>query len=244
MYTLKTTIVGQLVISKLAESLAEIPNSQILMVNTDGLEIRIPKEHENIYIYICKEWEKQTKLVLEYTEYKKMWIADINNYGSIDFKGKIKNKGRFEVDKVIGSEPAYYKDNSFKIVPFALQEYFSKNIPIENTINNHRNIYDFCGRQIFKGKDYGIITYLNNQGILIEEKQQKTVRYYISNKGASFIKKYAKGTNETINVGYQVTIFNKFEQKDWEKYDIDYSFYIKECYKEIELINNRQLTLF
>ena len=44
-----------------------------------------------------------------------------------DFRWLTPN-GRFEVNKVIGNEPAYHKDNSFKIIPFALQEYFSKDI--------------------------------------------------------------------------------------------------------------------
>jgi len=72
---------------------------------------------------------------------------------------KIKSKGFFEINKVVGSEPAYHKDNSFRVIPLALQEYFVNNIPVEKTIYNHTNIYDFCGRQKFKGQDYGIIKF-------------------------------------------------------------------------------------
>jgi len=146
------------------------------------------------------------------------------------------------VDKVVGSEPAYHKDNSFRIVPLALQEYFVNNIPVEHTIKNHTNIYDFCGRQKFKGQDYGIVKYIEGNNI-IPEKQQKNVRYYISNKGASFIKNYAKGTQEIINKGFQVTIFNKFIDKNFEEYNLNYDFYIKECNKEINNIIDKQLTL-
>jgi len=247
LYTMKTTIASQVVISMLAERLADIPDSQVLMSNTDGLEIIIPREYESLYYQICKEWELETKLVLEFADYQKMWCRDINNYGCITTDGKIKNKGAFEVDKVIGGEPAYHKDNSFRIIPLALQEYFVNNTPIEQTIRNHTNIYDFCGRQKFTKDSYGQIHYLgykDNQPCEIVEKQQKNVRYFISNRGANFMKYYSKGTSEVINSGYQVTIFNNYIEKPFDKYDINYKYYIKEAQKEINNIQTNQLKLF
>lgn len=246
LYSMKTTIAGQLFITMLCERLCDIQDSQMLMVNTDGCEIRIPRSQEYIYDSICRQWESETKLVLEFTNYSKMWIRDINNYGCIDFKGKIKNKGAFEVDKVIGNEPAYHKDNSFKVIPLALQEYFSKGTPIEQTIKNHKNIYDFCGRQRFIGQDYGEVhySYYDDFGCptLGKEKLQKNVRYYLSNKGVNMIKKYAKGSNEFIHKGFNVTIFNKYEDKS--DYDVNYNWYIRETQKEIDNIIDNQLTLF
>ena len=103
LYTMKTTIHGQLLMSKLCEMLSNIEDSQILMVNTDGLEIMIPVYKQDEYTSICKKWEELTRLTLEFSDYKKLWVRDINNYGCIDFKGKIKNKGAFEVDKAIVS---------------------------------------------------------------------------------------------------------------------------------------------
>lgn len=243
LYTMKTTIASQVVISMLAERLADIPDSQILMSNTDGLEIIIPREYENLYYQICKQWELETKLVLEFVDYSKMWCRDINNYGCVTTDGKIKNKGCFEVDKVIGGEPAYHKDNSFRVIRIALEKYFLHNIPVEKTITEHANIYDFCGRQKFKKDSYGQIHYLKKDKEVVE-KQQKNVRYYISNRGCTFMKYYNKGTSEVINKGYSVTIFNKYFEKPFSEYDINYNFYITECYKEINLIKNKQLNLF
>jgi len=159
---------------------------------------------------------------------------------AIDVKGKVKYKGAFEVDKVVGSEPAYHKDNSFRIIPLAISEYFVKRIPVEETVKNHTNIYDFCGRQKFTKDSYGQIHYLDVDK-QISEKQQKNVRYYISNKGATFYKYYNKGTNEVINKGYKVTIFNNYDEKD--NYDINYNFYIRECYKILDTIEDKQLKL-
>lgn len=239
MYTMKTTINGQLMLVMLAESLVDSFGSKItiLQINTDGITVKIPREFESSYYALCKLWEAQTNLTLEYVEYDKMWIRDVNNYGCLSTKGKIKNKGAFEIDK------DYHKDNSFKIIPIALQNYFVNNIPVEDTITGHQNIYDFCGRQKFKtGESYGTIHYIKEDKVVIEE-QQRNVRYYVSNKGATFIKNYSKGTSEVINKGYQVTIFNKFIDKSIKDYDINYDFYIKECYKEINLINDKQMKL-
>ena len=129
------------------------------------------------------------------------------------------------------------------MVPFALSEFFVKGIPVEETIKSHKNIYDFCGRQKFVGDAYGEIKYLSEEGIKVE-KQQKNVRYYISSKGASFIKTYKDKSTEIINKGFQVTIFNKYFQANMEEYGINYDFYIREAYKEIDTIINKQLLLF
>ncbi len=246
-YTMATTINGQLLLTMLCEKLVNtIPELTMLQVNTDGITVKIPKKWQDVYYNICKAWENCTKLSLEYNYYDKMVIQDVNNYTAVTDKGKIKNKGCFEVDKMVGNEHAYHKDNSFRIIPLAIQEYFVNNIPIEQTIKDHKDIYDFCGRQKFKGKDYGKIHELSydeaNNPVDISIKQQKNVRYYISNIGHTFHKYYAKGDSEVINKGYSVTIFNKFEEK--ENYDINYSFYIKECNKIIENIESKQLILF
>jgi hypothetical protein len=231
---MKTTINGQLMLAMLAEYLVEhIKDITILQVNTDGITVRIDRRLVVMYTAICEAWEKETNLTLEYVDYNKMWIRDVNNYGALTTKGKIKNKGAFEIDK------DYHKDNSFRIIPLALQEYFVNGTPIKDTILNHDNIYDFCGRQKFREGDYGTIHYLKD-GNIISEKQQKNVRYYISNKGASFIKNYKKGTTEVINVGYQVTIFNKYIKKEIKEYNLNYDFYIKEANKEINNIINNQ----
>ena len=239
-YTMQTTINGQLMLAMLIESLCiNIPTIEILQSNTDGISVKIPiYEYEN-YSIICKEWEKKTKLSLEFVEYKQMIIRDVNNYFSETIKGKIKYKGAFEINK------DYHKDNSFRIIPLALQEYFINNIPIKEIILNHKNIYDFCGRQKFTSESYGEIHKLSYDKLNLPynkiEKQQKNVRYFISNKGSTFIKQYKKGSQEFINKGYQVTIFNKYYESD--NYNINYNYYLKECQKEINNIISNQYDL-
>src|SRR5690606_35968604 len=139
------------------------------------------------YDEICKDWESKTGLILEHAYYSKMIMRDVNNYMAIGTNGKLKHKGAFEYDKVVGSEIAYHKDNSFRIVPLAISNYFVKGIPIEETVYNHTNIYDFCGRQKFNRYSNGELHYIKDSKLQID-KQQKNVRYYISNSGKTFIR--------------------------------------------------------
>lgn len=157
------------------------------------------------------------------------------------YSKRIKYKGIFELNKEL------HKDNSDKIVAIAISEYFINNIPVERTIKNHDNIYDFCARQKFTGGNYGVTTtveYKDGEYRTITEKQQKNVRYYISNKGSSFTKYYTDGSTEIIAGGYQVKVFNKYIKKDMKDYDINYQYYIEQANKIINTIVDNQLTLF
>lgn len=238
---MQITINGQLLLSMLIESLVtNIPKLQMLQVNTDGITVKIPRSEIDNYYEICKEWEEKTRLNLEYVMYDKMIISDVNNYASLKIDGKIKYKGSFELKK------EFHKDTSFKIVQIALSDYFFKGISVRETITNHKNIYDFCGRAKFKSDSYGETHSLSydKKGNPFEliERQQKTTRYYISNKGATFLKVFpVKNKRNFINKGYLVTIFNKYIER--ENYDINYIFYILECEKIIQSIEDKQIKL-
>ena len=79
-YTMSITINGQLLMCMLAEQLMEIEDSKLLMINTDGLEIKIKREHEDWLMSVCKKWESTTGLILEHDTYSKLYIRDCNNY--------------------------------------------------------------------------------------------------------------------------------------------------------------------
>ena len=80
-YAMQTTINGQLLITMLVEDLLmHIPSAQLLQTNTDGATLKFNKKYLNSYENICKEWEKITKLTLEFADYKTMYIWDVN-YG-------------------------------------------------------------------------------------------------------------------------------------------------------------------
>lgn len=254
--TLAICINGQLLLSMLMERmLLEISNSQLVMMNTDGCEILIPRDQEEKYQELCIWWEKLTRIPLEHVEYQKLIIKDCNNYIGIYTNGKTKCKGLFEFENI-----PLHKNKSHNIIPIAIYEYFVKGKPIEDTIKNHRNIYDFCAgvrtkSSDVKGKSHFELHWIEGSE-LKKKKLSKTVRYFISKKGQYLFKCYPDGSQVHIeaplNLGkmkkdWKVTYFNKyFPVSNFEDYDIDYSYYI---HKAREIIHSlagdvRQTTLF
>ena len=154
--------------------------------------------------------------------------------------GSVKSKGCFEIDK------EFHKDPSMRIVPIALKEYFANGIPIEDTIKNHKNIYDFCLRLKTNSKSTPIYQYLED-GEIKKKELHRTTRYYISNPGCKsgiLLKDFGDGRISGVNIGYSVTLFNKYEEKEFSEYNIDYNFYIAEAMKIVDAIVDNQLTLF
>ncbi len=238
------TINGQLLLAMLIEEIVDNIECEVLQVNTDGITIKIENKDRELVMKLCSEWELMTKLELEYKDYLKMIIQDVNNYCALDVKLNIKSKGLFEITK------EFHKDTSFKIVPIALQRYFIENIPILETLHSHKNIYDFCGRAKFKKDSYGEIRWIgtdsNNSSLLVikKQKQQKTTRYYIAQVGYDFFKVFPeKKKEQVIHDGWKVSIFNTFRSDEEDRYNVDYKFYYKECMKIIQSIESKQLML-
>lgn len=253
-FTLAICINGQLSLTMLFEKLLlNIPNSKLLVVNTDGFEMLIPREYEETYYNICKWWEEITQLKLEFADYKKIVARDVNNYLAIYTNGKTKCKGAFEFENI-----PLHKNKSHSIIPLAIYNYFVKGISIEDTIYNHRNIFDFCAgvkakKSDKKGYSHYELHYLEN-GKLVKKKLSKTVRYFISTEGAYLMKVYENDSIEHVEApkvmgkrqkDWKVTYFNKkFEVENFKDYNIDYSYYISKAREQIyEIEGKSQLTI-
>lgn len=131
-----------------------------------------------------------------------------------------------------------------KIVPISLKKYFVDNIPIKETIINHKNIFDFCLRLKTNSKSIPYFRHLNKEKIIVDDKLDRTTRYYISNTGGILLKDF-NGKLNGVNVGFSVTIFNKYIEKDFKDYNINYRFYIAEANKIKNVIEDYgQLSLF
>lgn len=79
MFTMQITLNGQLMLTMLAEILVDnIEECEVLQVNTDGITVRINKNEKYNYGELCNHWEALTGLELEFVEYSKMVIRDVN----------------------------------------------------------------------------------------------------------------------------------------------------------------------
>lgn len=147
MYTMKTTVNGQLLLCMLSEELmTRIPNCLMLQINTDGMTIRYKKCYSSLVDMICKEWEELTQLELEHAFYSAMIIKDVNNYLAISVDGWVKRKGAAFIYKEVPGELELNKNFSNLVVPKALEAYFTEGIDPESFVQSHDDIYDFFKR--------------------------------------------------------------------------------------------------
>lgn len=239
LYTVKTTLAGQLALCMLSEMLmTRVPELVMLQVNTDGLTVEIPREHARLYWEVCKEWESITNLTLEYVAYSQMIIRDVNNYIAVAQKtGKVKYKGTFKPNHEMIKDDEYHKSLSQGVVALAVSDYFLKGVPVEETIKNNTDIYLFC--KTFNATHGWTCETLDISEEGVEsniEPQQKTNRYYLSTNGKRF-RKLKEDRRIEIEAEKLVTIFNKYEDKPFEEYHINYDYYIEEAYKIIHVID-------
>ncbi len=268
----KTTIGGELKMLMLIEELNSI-NVEIVSVNTDGVVVHYHKSIHDDVMKIHKEWEKLTTYILEDTYYKQIIFSSVNDYIAeiIDENTgktkKLKFKGDFEID------PEPHKNNSQRIVPICLKEYFINGVNPRDIISNigyefknskdkldKTSIYDYCiGRKKDKNQVYHYVE--KNKTTEIHD---KVIRYYIVDSNRSqnkLFKEYLTGKRaekadgkalEAINKGFNHQLFMEYEEKD--DYMINELYYVQECMKIIDPIEKntrmlnapklQQLTLF
>jgi DNA polymerase len=119
---------GQLLLLDLIEMLEG--HCQLIQSNTDGLIIKLFKEDDyELVDDICYEWEKRTRMELEFESFKKIFQKDVNNYIIIDFDGGYKSKGAYV--KKLNS-----LDYDLPIVNIAVKEYLLHRIHPRETVND------------------------------------------------------------------------------------------------------------
>lgn len=267
--TMKTTINGQLLLSMLAERLSRIGSSQLLVLNTDGLEIRIPRKAEEQFQQICKDWEVLTGLFLEHEEYDKMIFSDVNNYIGVFAERAAKDENDW--NKLKESEPLYlfrqgeamylyqpvklkgrfeikldwHKNPSALIVPKAVYGHFVRGQSVEDVVQGCESIHDFCFG-VKKKADFELMLHYVKSGEYIRDRQQKVCRYYVSTDGGKLIKEYNDGRLTNVNASALVTPCNRISN-DKVPDNLNRKWYIEEAYKEIREIEapiSNQLALF
>lgn len=262
-YTVTTTVNGQLLITMLGEQLSEF--GEFIMWNTDGLEVKIPREMDDEYLRICDEWCKLTGMRLEHDTYETMWVRDVNNYIGKFTSGKIKRKGAFCIyEDYINN---WDKNPSALIIPQAVNDYFVKGTDVYNTILGWENIHDFLiGMKGGSTSEYWMVEIENNVIENISKETSRAIRYYISKNGKSLLKNWISGkkvgdlpsappgtkgqsikllmsTMDSKGLIYRTVKDPETGEKIKEsRYpDLDYEYYAREALKWIHNIENNRL---
>lgn len=147
LYTMTTTISGQLMLCMLAEQIMKIPHMKMIQANTDGLTVKIPHAYLTHFNNICAWWEGLTKMILEHNVYKAMYIRDVNNYIAVPVKGKVKLKGTYV------SEVEYHKDPSQLVVAKIAEKVILNGGDIYQELINHQPLTDFFIRAKVRRQD-------------------------------------------------------------------------------------------
>lgn len=186
-FTMTVTVNGQLMLCMLAERLMTVPTLRIIQINTDGITYYIHRDHEPAAAQVCKEWEAATLLTLEDTNYRRMFIRDVNNYIAEGMDGSLKLKGAYWTPDPLNyaesisnaQPPAWHKDLGNVVSVRAAVAAMVHGIDPEAFIRATTNPFDFMLRIKARGGDQ-----LLHGGRPV----QKTTRYYVAVNGAELIK--------------------------------------------------------
>jgi hypothetical protein len=234
--TMFTTITGELSLMMLIEQY-ELRGIHVISANTDGVTIRIKKDHVELMTAINEWWCNLTGYELERTDYQKIIFSTVNDYLAIKTDGEVKKKGDFVTDFEL------HKNKSARIVPLALEQYFLNDIPVEHTIRNHTNIFDFCIRQK-ASKDFHYEGWNRARG----EKTvyNKLIRYYVSNTGEKLLKVKNADSDSTapdvsqVEAGEWVcTVCNYLKKDDHPMGGINLDYYCEKAERIIRKIQTK-----
>lgn len=179
LFTMKITISGQMMIVMLAEWLLTVEGLEVIQCNTDGITMYMRRADKVKVDAICQQWEGLTGLVLEYVEYKKMVIADVNSYLAQKTDGSTKLKGRYDHVKVTGGLRDWHKDMSCLVVPKVAEKVLLEGAPIAETVRNWSDLFDFfCRVKVPRNSR------LEGDG----KPLPNMLRYYVSEGGVSLTK--------------------------------------------------------
>lgn len=231
-FTMMITINGQLALLMLADQLLTIPNLKLVQLNTDGLTVAMTRDSVDQYSKICKAWEQTVKLELEYVDYSKMYIKNVNNYIAVYTNGKVKRKGLFQYEGL-----GHHQNQGGLIIAEAVEQSMVNNVDIRDYIKNCSDMYKFLLRTKVPRSSRLMLEFEDGTS----NQLQNVCRYYVSSKGGKLIKVMPPLEGETedrrmgIETEWSVKACNNIKDFRW---DIDYEYYISEAEKLV--INTRK----
>lgn len=225
LYTMTITLNGQLLLCLLAEGLMHIPGLRLIQVNTDGLTVKVPREHKWLVDVARAAWQSRTGLNLEEAIYKAMMIRDVNNYVAVYEDDSTKRKGAYEW------KAGWHQNAGGLVIPKVAEKVLVEGAPIRETVENWPDIMDFMLRtKVPRSSHLG----LEIDGVTV--RVQNITRYYIAKGGGRLFKwmpPLAKKPGEWRKIGVEsgwgVQVCNDI--KDAGKLPVDFDYYVQEVEK-------------
>lgn len=233
-YTMSITINGQLLLCLLADQLIKNQHLTMIQINTDGVTVKIPRQHQQWLNDICDWWEVLTRLELERVEYSAMYIRDVNNYIGEFTDGKLKRKGAYAHNRDDQRELPWHKNHSALVVAKAAEAALVHGQDIKDFICNHSDYMDFMLRAKVP-RSSRLVGVVNETDTPLENIQ----RYYVTDdSGVALVKimpPLAKKPDVYrrigIDVGWKVAPCNDLADM---KLPINYDYYIQQAKKLVD----------
>ena len=229
-YTMSITINGQLMLCMLAEWLRSA-GTEMVQINTDGLTLRVRKDHVDWMKAVCMWWEKHTGLTLESARYREMHIRDVNSYLAVKHDGGVKRIGAYAyetpLDNPYTRERGWHQDHSMLVVRKAAEAQMVHGVPVREFIQAHRDPFDFM-LSVKVPRSSRLET---TNGDVI----QNTTRYYVSTDGHGLVKVMPPLKGKTaerrigVQQGWTVTVTNDATAFRWD--NVNWLYYITEAEK-------------
>ena len=230
MYTMKITVNGQLSLLMLAERLLEIEGLKLVQLNTDGLTVALPVDNQEEYTNICKQWETDVGLQLEFVDYTRMMIRDVNSYLAMYKKGGTKRKGAYQYEDL-----GWHQNQSALVIPMAAEAHMVYGKDIREFVEERFKdgyIFDFMLRTKVDRSSRLVLS--SNDGS--ETEQQRICRYYPSKNGGKLVKimkplpTSEDGTDRRLSIDSQWSVKTCNNMKDFDN-DVDFDYYVNEAEK-------------
>lgn len=205
-YTMSITINGQLSICMLAEMVMQVPTVELIQVNTDGVTVKMRKEWESTFDYVCRQWESITRLTLESAMYSRMWIRDVNSYVAEYTDGKVKLKGAYWYPtKEKEYDGWWHKDYSAMIVQKAVHTALVHGVNPADMVRCGTDAFDFMLRSKV---DRGTTLYIGDR-----PQHGRITRYFITREGEHSYTSRPPVTGATLGA------FCKARERTWAEYN-------------------------
>ena len=225
LFTMSITLNGQLLLCLLAEGLMHIPGLRLIQVNTDGLTVKVPREHKLLVDMARAAWQLRTGLNLEEAVYKAMMIRDVNNYIGVFENGSTKRKGAYEYDM------EWHQNHGAMVVAKVAEKVLVDGAPIRQTLQQWPDIMDFMLRTKVPRSSHLAI---ERDGVTSQ--LQNITRYYIAEGGGRLFKwmpplkaKPEQWRKIGVESGWGVQPCNDIREAG--KLPVDFDYYVQEVEK-------------
>lgn len=188
-YMLAITLNGQLMLCMLAEQMANA-GVKVLQVNTDGVTVFERPGQADAIDKITAWWQGITRMQLEETQYRRMFIRDSVNYLAETLDGERKRIGDYDFVRMRQGISKFFQANhSQMIVPRAAEAAMLDDIDPEDFIRN--------------GDPWDFLLFRKGKLELDGQHVPKNFRYYISETGGALASIFAPlaGKTEPRRIG-------------------------------------------